>query len=117
MNKGAKVRRLAIKGDQEITACDKIRAKGFTTGRVYRVKAGRGDASLGLFGMLCGAFIISEKTMILTDDNGMNRRVAFDTRFWELVEDCANMYPIRHEVFTYKPSPTFSNYQAFRFEI
>lgn len=104
MNKGAKVRRKFFCNlRKDLTACDSKRAEGFTEGRIYRIKAGRGDATAGLGNNLCGAFILNETQMVLTDDYGVNRQVAFDERFWELVEDCENLNPIRQAVEVYKP--------------
>jgi len=110
MNKGARVRYKGLPtyidkslGEPEITMCDKHRDVGFSKNRIYRVKAGRGDATLGLGQNLNGAFITSETQMVLTDDFGYYRQVAFNERFWELVEDCENLNPVRKEVEVYKP--------------
>lgn len=106
MNKGALVRRIKHSGFTHpygLTDCDRVRAKGFTAGQTYRIKAGRGDATVGSKGDLNGAFILSETQMVLTDDLGYNRHVSFDTRFWEMVEDCENLNPIRKPVEVYCP--------------
>lgn len=109
MNKGAKVRRIKHSGftyPYGLTDCDRKRAQGFTADKVYRIKAGRGDATVGLGNNLCGAFIINETQMVLTDDYGVNRQVAFDERFWELVEDCENLNPVRQAVEVFHPRAT-----------
>lgn len=111
MNKGAKVRRLrggvVFNGVQHYaTDCDRVRAVGFTANSIYRIKAGRGDATVGSKGNLDGAFIVNETQMVLTDDYGRNRQVSFDTRFWELVEDCENLNPVRKPVVVFHPRAT-----------
>lgn len=106
MNKGARVRRIkhsSFTYPYGLTGCDRVRAQGFTAGKVYRIKAGRGDATVGSDNSLRGAFILNETQMVLTDDYGINRQVSFDTRFWELVEDCESLNPIRVPVDVYKP--------------
>lgn len=107
MNKGARVRR-KVYGNfrKDLTACDLKRAVGFTGGKIYRIKAGRGDATVGSDNSLRGAFILNETQMVLTDDYGFNRQVSFDTRFWELVEDCENLNPVRVPVDVYRPRAT-----------
>lgn len=111
MNKGARIRRLKGVVDfygvqQYATDCERVRSVGFTADRIYRVKAGRGDATVGSKGNLDGAFILNETQMVLTDDYGRNRQVSFDTRFWELVEDCENLNPVRNSVDVFHPRAT-----------
>lgn len=113
MNKGARVLFVGY-NNSDICCNTKVQLNGFEVGRVYRIKAGRGDADCARSDGLLGALIESETLMVITDDFGNNRRVSFNRDYWLLVEDKPNTNPVRKPVNIYIPPAIKSSVPSFR---